>query len=76
MTEQERAFALTTDDFLMGVAEKQRQLYIRNILDSADEDVDFRERERLKLRGLEEFIAALQSIAADRKVQEKRWKIF
>ena len=76
MTEQERAYALTTDDFFIDVAEKQRQLYIRNILDSADDDVGFRERERLKLRGLEEFIASLQSMAASKKVEEKRWKIF
>jgi hypothetical protein len=30
----------------------------------------------MKLRGLEEFIASLQSMAADKKVEEKRWKIF
>ena len=60
----------------MGVVEKQRLLYISNILDSRDEDMDVRERERLKLKGLEEFIASLKSIAMQREIDKKRWKVF
>ena len=56
----------------MGVVEKQRLMYISNILDSSDEDVDVRERERLKLKGLEEFIASLRSISANKKIDKKR----
>jgi len=47
-------------------------MYINNILDSSDEDVDVRERERLKLKGLEEFIASLKSIATNKEIDKKR----
>jgi hypothetical protein len=60
----------------MGVVEKQRSLYISNILDSRDEDVDLRERERLKLKGLEEFIASLKSISANNEIDKKRKGFF
>ena len=72
MNETERAIALLNDEFFMGVVEKQRLMYISNILDSSDEDVDVRERERLKLKGLEEFIASLRSISANKEIVKKR----
>lgn len=67
-----RAGTLLNDDFFKDVVEKQRQLYINNILNSADEEIDLRERNRLKLRGLEEFIASLESIAANAEIEKKR----
>jgi len=72
LNETERAIAFLNDEFLMAVVEKQRLMYINNILDSSDEDVDVRERERLKLKGLEEFIASLKSIAATKEMDKKR----
>ncbi len=72
MNETERAIAFLNDEFFMAVVEKQRLMYINNILDSSDEDVDVRERERLKLKGLEEFIASLKSIAASKEMDKKR----
>lgn len=60
----------------MGVVEKQRLLYISNILDSRDEDVDVRERERLKLKGLDEFVASLKSMSMQKEIDKKRWKVF
>jgi len=76
MNEAERAKALLGDEFFMGVVEKQRALYIHNILNSADDDVEFRERSLLKHRALEEFVASLESIAAQTEIDKKRWKIF
>lgn len=76
MNETERARGLLTDEFFMGVVEKQRLLYISNILDSRDEDVDFRERERLKLKGLDEFVASLKSLSMQGEIDKKRWKVF
>lgn len=67
-----KAHSFLNDDFFKDVVEKQRLLYINNILNSADDALDFRERERLKLKGLEEFIASLESIAADREIDKKR----
>lgn len=71
-----KAHSYLNDEFFKDVVQKQRELYINNILNSSDDDVDLRERTRLKLRGLEEFIASLQSIAADREIKESRWKFF
>lgn len=76
MNETERSKALLNDEFFMGVVNKQRQMYISNILDSLDEDVDVRERERLKLKGLDEFIASLKSISMQGEIDKKRWKVF
>ena len=76
MNQAERARSLLKDDLFVGVVNKQRQMYISNILDSRDEDVDLRERERLKLKGLDEFIASLESMASQTEIDKKRWKIF
>lgn len=76
MNETERAKAFLTDEFFMAVVNKQRQMYISNILDSRDEDVDLRERERLKLKGLDEFIASLESISMQKEIDKKRKWVF
>jgi len=72
LNETERAIAFLNDEFFMAVVEKQRLMYINNILDSPDDALDLRERERLKLKGLEEFIASLKSIAASKEMDKKR----
>lgn len=71
-----RAKTLLNDELFKTVVETQRSLYISNILNSAEDAVDERERSLLKLRGLDEFIASLQSIAKSKDIREKRWKIF
>ena len=71
-----RAATLLRDELFQDVVKKQRELYINNILNSADEDLDFRERERIKLRGVEELIASLESLAKNSEIKEKRFKIF
>jgi len=72
LNETERAIAFLNDEFFMSVVEKQRLMYINNILDSSDDALDLRERERLKLKGLEEFIASLKSIATNKEIDKKR----
>ena len=76
MNQAERAQAYLHDDFFLDVVEKQRELYISNIVNSTAEDVEGREMNYLKLRVLEEFIASIQSIADDKLVERKRWKVF
>lgn len=71
-----RAKTLLDDELFKTVVEMQRSLYINHILNSAEDAVDERERSLLKLRGLDEFIASLQSIAKSKDIREKRWKIF
>lgn len=72
----ERAAHLLSDEFFQDVVKKQRELYIRNILNSSEDAVDERERSLLKLRGLDEFIASLESTAKTVDVVKKRWKVF
>lgn len=74
--QEARAKTLLNDELFKTVVETQRELYINNILNSAEDAVDERERSLLKLRGLDEFIASLQSIAKSKDIKEKRWKIF
>ena len=74
--QEARAKTLLNDELFKTVVETQRSLYINHILNSADDAVDERERALLKLRGLDELIASLQSVAQSKQIKEKRWKIF
>ena len=76
MNNAERAQAYLQDEFFLDVVEKQRQLYISNIVNSSAEDVEGREMNYLKLRVLDEFIASIQSIADDKLVERRRFKVF
>ena len=76
MSNAERAQAYLNDEFFQGVVEKQRLLYINNIVNSSAEDVGGREMNYLKLRVLDEFIASFQTIADDKLVEKRRFKIF
>jgi hypothetical protein len=71
-----RAATLLNDDFFKDVVKKQRELYINNVLHSDEDAVDIRERSLQKLRGLDEFIASLESIAASAEIKAKRWRVF
>ena len=72
MNNPERAIGLLKDEFFISVVEKQRQMYIENILTSREDDVETRERSIVKFRALEEFIASIQSIADSKEIEKKR----
>ena len=76
MNNAERAQAYLQDEFFLDVVEKQRSLYISNIVNSSAEDAEVREMNYLKLRVLDEFTASIRSIADDKLVERKRWKVF
>ena len=76
MNYAERARALLKDEFFQDVVKSQQELYIGNILNSAESDIDVRERCLIKHRAITEFIASLESIAAQTEIDKKRWKIF
>jgi len=67
-----------TDEFSMGVVEEQRLLHVSNIFRQYEMRTWAvrRERERLKLKGLEEFIASIKSMAMQKEIDKKRWKVF
>lgn len=76
MRDSSRASAYLHDEFFLQLVEKQRELYKDNIFNSADDDVETRERNFIKLKVLDEFIASIQAVADDKQIEDKRWKIF
>ena len=76
MNQAERARALLKDEFFLDVVKLQQELYIGNILNSSETDVDLRERSLIKHRAIAELVASLESIAAQTEIDKKRWKIF
>lgn len=76
MDKAARAQHLLTDEFFTDVVNKQRELYIRNILNSEPDKMDERESAYIKIRALDEFVATLQSLAQQPEIEKKRWKVF
>ena len=76
MNQSERAQAYLQDEFFLDVVKKQQEFYTNNIINSNAEEVEVREMNYLKLRVLDEFIATIRSIADDKLVERKRWKVF
>jgi len=75
MNKAERAKVLLTDDFFIELVENQKLLYKNNIFNSAEEDVDFREKSLIKYRAIEEFLSSIQAVADDKQIKDKKWKI-
>jgi hypothetical protein len=75
MNKSERARVFLTDDFFMELVENQKLLYKNNIFNSAEEDVDFREKSLIKYRAIEEFLSSIQAVADDKQIKDKKWKI-
>jgi len=71
----ERAKAYLSDEFFLELVESQKLLYRNNIFDSNEFDVEVREKNFLKLKVMDEFIATIQALADDKQIAEKRWKI-
>ena len=71
----ERARAYLSDEFFLELVENQKSLYSNNIFGSNEYDVEVREKNFLKLKVMDEFIATIQALADDKQIAEKRWKI-
>jgi hypothetical protein len=76
MRDSSRASAYLHDEFFLELVENQRLLYKNNIFNSADEDVEVRERNFIKLKVLDELMASIQAVADDKQIEDKKWKIF
>ena len=72
----ERARAYLSDEFFLELVENQKLLYRNNIFDSNENDVEVREKNFLKLKVMDEFIATIQALADNKQIAEKRWRIF
>jgi hypothetical protein len=76
MNKAERANHYLRDEFFMELVEAQKDLYKSYIFNSADEDVDGRERALIKLKAIEEFEASLQSLVQQSEIDKRRIKFF
>jgi len=76
MNKAERANNYLMDEFFMELVEAQKDLYKSYIFNSADEDVDGRERALIKLRAIEEFEASLQSLVQQSEIDKRRIRFF
>lgn len=74
--DSERAKVLLQDDLFRSLVEKQRKMYIDNILNSSEEDVELRERAIIKFRAIDEFVASIESVSRSKDIDKKRLKIF
>lgn len=72
----ERARILLQDEMFLNLVAKQKELYINNILNSAEDDVELRERSIVKLRAIDEFMASIESVSVQDRIEKKRLKIF
>lgn len=75
MNKAERATLLLSDEFFMGLVENQKLLYKNNIFNSAEDDVELREKSLIKYRAIEELLSSIQAIADDKQIKQKKWKI-
>jgi hypothetical protein len=76
MNKAERANNYLMDEFFMELVNAQKDLYKSYIFNSADEDVDGRERALIKLKAIEEFEASLQSLVQQSEIDKRRIKFF
>lgn len=75
MNKAERATLLLSDEFFIGLVENQKLLYKNNIFNSAEDDVELREKSLIKYRAIEELLSSIQAIADDKQIKQKKWKI-
>jgi len=72
----EQAARLLNDEFFQYVVKLQQELYISNILNSSDTDIEGRERNFMKYQVVQELVASIESIAQQREIDKKRMKFF
>lgn len=74
--DSERAKTLLQDDLFKSLVDKQRKMYIDNILNSSEDDVELRERAIIKFRAIDEFVASIESVSRSKDIDKKRLKFF
>jgi predicted phosphoribosyltransferase len=76
MTKSEWANNLLLDDKFLEVFKDLRQLQVDRIVNSNEHDIQEREAAYNKLNAIQDVYNHIVSIADQRKINEKRWKIF
>lgn len=76
MNKAERAQYLITDDFFKEQIASLKKSCIEQIVNSRFEDIETREAAYQMIRGIDAVVNHFTSIAAQRQIDEKKWKIF
>lgn len=76
MNQAERANHLVSDDFFKEQIAQLKQSCIDQIVNSNFEDIETREAAYQLIRGIDAVVNHFTSIAAQRQIDEKKWKIF
>jgi hypothetical protein len=76
MNKAERANHYLRDEFFMELVEAQKGLYKSYIFNSAEHDVEGREKALVKLKAIEEFEASLQSLVQQSEIDKRRIRFF
>jgi len=75
MTRNEWANNLINDSHFREVFAELQQIQVNRIINSAERDIEEREAEYSKLSAIQDVLAHIESMADQRKINEKRWKI-
>lgn len=76
MTRSEWANNLINDSHFREVFAELQQIQVNRIINSAERDIEEREAAYSKLSATQDVLAHIESMADQRKINEKRWKIF
>jgi hypothetical protein len=75
MDKASRAENLLRDDFFQEEVEIMRKLCLEKIVNSRQDDYEEREQAYRQIKAIDEFVAHFHSLAAQKAIDAKRWKI-
>lgn len=76
MTKSDWANNLINDEHFATVFKELQEVQISRIINSRENDIQEREAAYSKLSAIQDVLAHIESMADQRKINEKRWKIF
>lgn len=76
MNKADRATHLVNDDFFKDEIAQLKESCIDMIVNSRFEDIEVRESSYQLIRGIDAVVNHFTSIADQKQIDEKRWKIF
>lgn len=76
MTKSEWANNLINDEHFKNVFSELQNIQVSRIINSAERDLEEREAAYSKLSAIQDVLAHIESMADQRKINEKRWRIF
>ncbi len=76
MTKSDWANNLINDEHFAAVFKELQEVQLNRIINSKEHDIQEREAAFTKLNAIQDVLAHIESMADQRKINEKRWKIF